>query len=131
MSDLREVSRPNLHPIYKPPAFRQRLQKPPSIRLGQDTRIENDHHARVVLRADEAAEALLQLDDGLRDLVVVERVAAGFVNGFDAGFDDRAIGRKERQLTDDDVTQGLALDVDAVLEAVDAEHDAGRAATEL
>ena len=64
------------HPIHELLALRQRLQEPPAIPLGQHARVEDDHDARVGLRADQPAEALLQLDDRLRHLVVEERLAA-------------------------------------------------------
>src|SRR6185437_5295811 len=48
-----------------------------AVARGADARVEQHEDAAVCERADEAAEALLECDDGLGDLEVVEGVAAG------------------------------------------------------
>ena len=47
--------------------------------------------------ADQSAEALLELDDRLGQLVVAERIAAGGSDGLEAGFQQRAVGHAERE----------------------------------
>ena len=72
--------------------------------------------------ADQAAEALSQLDRRLGDLVVHERVTAVFADAFDAGFQQRVIRDTERQLGDDDVLQGIARDIDTLPETFCSEE---------
>ena len=69
--------------------------------------------------ADEAAEALLEGDDGLRDLEVVEGVAAGRGDGVGAGFHDGVGGDGEGELVDDDAAELFALHVDSLPEGLD------------
>jgi hypothetical protein len=69
-----------------------------------DSIVEQDQDAAIFERADEAAEALLQGQDGGGDLVVEEGLAAGFFNGLHAGGDYRVAGNGEGQAVDDDAT---------------------------
>ena len=82
-------------------------------------------------RADEAAEALLEGEDGRRDLVVVEGLAAGLLDGLHAGLDDRIAGDGEGQTVDDDATERFALHVNALPEAGGAEEDGVRSGAKL
>ena len=68
------------------PALRQRFDEQPAVGLRDDPWVEADDGATVALGADEAAEALFELDDGLGQLVIAERVAAGGADRFEAGF---------------------------------------------
>jgi hypothetical protein len=58
-------------------AFRQRLDEEFSVWFGDDSRVEAYDGAVVGARANEPAEALLELDHGFGQLVVAERIAAG------------------------------------------------------
>ena len=62
-------------------------------------------------------------DDGLRDLEVVEGVAAGGGDGVGAGFHDGVGGDGEREFVDDDAGELVAGDVDSLPEAGGAEED--------
>jgi hypothetical protein len=59
-----------------PGAVGERAQEGPAVGLGQDAGVEDHDHPPVRLRPDQAAEPLLEFDDGLGDLVRDERVAA-------------------------------------------------------
>src|ERR1700761_6851143 len=90
---------------------------------GADARVEEHEDAAVGERANEAAEALLEGDDGLRDLEVVEGVAAGGGDGIGACLHD-GVGRDgEREFVDDDAGELLALHVYALPEGARAEED--------
>ena len=94
-----------------------------AVALAGNAGIEEDEDASVFERANEAAEALLESEDGFGDLVVEEGTAAGFLDGAHAGLDDRIGGDSEGQAVDDDATEGFALNVDALPEAGGAEKD--------
>ena len=89
----------------------------------RDAGVEQDQDAAIFERADEAAEALLEGEDGGGDLVVEEGLAAGFFDGAHAGLDDGVAGDGEGQAVDDDATERFALHVDALPEAGGAEED--------
>lgn len=91
--------------------------------MAGDAGVEEDEDAAVFERADEATEALLECEDGFRDLIVKERTAAGFLDGAHAGLDDRIGGNGEGQAINDDATEGFALDVDSLPEAGGAEEN--------
>ncbi len=69
---------------------------------GADARVEQHEDAAIAQGTDQAAEALLEGDDGLRDLQVIEGVAAGGGDGVGAGFHDGVRGDGEGELVDDD-----------------------------
>ena len=94
-----------------------------AVSLSPDAGVEQDQDAAVGERADEPAEALLEGEDGLGDLVVEEGTAAGFFDGLHAGLDDGIGGDGEGQAVDDDATERFALHVDALPEAGGAEED--------
>src|SRR4051794_27544745 len=81
------------HSIHEAPALWQRFEKGQPIRLREHARVQNNDQTLVAARADETAETLLELDDGLRQGVVHEGMAAGLGDGFAAGFDQRAVRR--------------------------------------
>jgi len=66
---------------------------------------------------------LLEGDDRLRDLEVVEGVAAGGGDGVGTGFHDGVGGDGEGELVDDDAAELFALDVDALPEGAGAKED--------
>ena len=74
--------------------------------------------------ANQPAEALLELEHRLGQLVIGERIAAGGANRLEPGFEQRPVGHAERQLGDDHVLQRVARHVDALPEAVGAEQHA-------
>jgi hypothetical protein len=74
---------------------------------------------------------LLEGDDGLRDLEVVEGVAAGRGDGVGAGFHDGVGGDGEGELVDDDAAELFALHVDSLPEAGGAEEDGVGGVAEL
>ncbi len=98
---------------------------------GADAGVEEHEDAAVGEGADEAAEALFEGDDGLRDLEVVEGVAAGGGDGVGAGLHDGVGGDGEGELVDDDAGELLALDVDALPEGGGAEEDGVGGVAEL
>src|SRR5690606_35947623 len=76
-----------------------------------------DDETAIVEIADQASDALLQRQDGLGELRVGERIAAGAADRIDASLDEGVARHRERQLVDDDETQRRPLDVDALPEA--------------
>jgi hypothetical protein len=102
---------------------REGLEEDLAVALAGDTGVEEDQNAAVFKGADEATEALLESEDGFRDLVVEEGTAAGLFDGFHAGLDDGVGGDGEGEAVDDDATESFALDVDTLPEAGGAEED--------
>ena len=66
---------------------------------------------------DEPAEPLLEGENGERNLIVVERLAALRPNRVDSGGRDRIAGGGERELVDDDAAQGVPDHVHPLPEA--------------
>ena len=93
---------------------RERLQEDLAVALARDAGIKEYQDSAIFKRADEAAEALLESENGFGDLVVEEGTAAGFFDGAHTGLDDRVGGNGEREAVNDDATEGFALDVDAL-----------------
>jgi hypothetical protein len=63
----------------------ERVQEGDAVAGGADAGVEKHEDAAVGERADEAAEALFEGDDGLGDLEVVEGIATGGGDGVGAG----------------------------------------------
>ena len=94
-----------------------------SVSLPADAGVEKDEDAAVFKRANEAAETLLEGEDGFGDLVVEERLTAGFFDRLHARLDDGVVGNSEGQAVNDHATEGFALDVDSLPEAGCAEEN--------
>src|SRR5262245_481846 len=62
--------------ILDHPALRQAFEKQAAVAFRPHPRVEDRHLAAVGLRADQASEALLELDDRFRHLVLHEGDAA-------------------------------------------------------
>src|SRR5580700_3137554 len=73
----------------------ERVEKDGAVARGADARVEEHEDAAVSEGADEATEALLERDDGLRDLQVVESVTARGRDGVGAGLHDGVGGDGE------------------------------------
>src|SRR5512146_2047548 len=101
---------------------RQALPDAPAVVLADDARVADHQHAAVVLVADQASRALLQRDDGARQLVFHEGVSPLFLQLFDARRQHRVVRRGERQLVDDDQRQRLAAHVHALPERLASEQ---------
>ena len=56
----------------------QAVEEHLAVSLPRDAVVEDRKHAAIRPAADQPAEALLQRERGLRDLVLVKRIAAGF-----------------------------------------------------
>src|SRR5690606_32427082 len=104
-------------------ALRQGPQEEPAVGLGLDARVEDDDTSLVLVRADEAAEALLEADDGAGDGVLGEGGAAAGLDALAPRLGEGAVGRVEGEARDDDVAEGPPADVDALPEAGGAEED--------
>ena len=105
-------------------AVGQRAQESATVGLGHDAGVEDDDDTPVGPGPDQPAEALLELDHGLGNLVFHERVSASLADVFQAGLEQGMAGNAERQADDDHVGKGLAGDVDTLPEAVGAEDHA-------
>src|SRR5574343_995889 len=105
---------------------RQALPDLAAIGLGDQPRVADHQHALVVLVADQAAGALLDVDDGARQLVLDEGVAAFALHLLDTGRQHRVVGRGKGNLVDDDQRQRFAADIHTLPEALTANQD-GRA----
>ena len=88
-----------------------------AVSLSPDARVEEDEDAAVFKRADEAAESLLQSENGFGNLVVEEGFAAGFFYGAHAGLHYGIAGDGKRQAVNDDAAERLALHINALPEA--------------
>src|ERR1700727_817292 len=66
-----------------------------AVALALDAGIEEHEDAALVQPADEAAEALLERDDGVGNLVVEEGLAAKGLDGLHASLDDGIAGDGE------------------------------------
>src|SRR5262249_45227419 len=109
----------------------QALYERPAVLFLEDAVVEQGEQAAVVERADQAAKALFQSNDGGGDLVVEEGVAAVFVDGFDAGSDYRITRHGEGQAVDDHAAELLALHVNALPEGRGGEEHGVRGDAEL
>src|ERR1700761_8002218 len=94
----------------------ERVEESGAVARGADARVEQHENAAVGEGADEAAETLLECDDGLRDLEVVEGIAAAGGDGVGAGLHDGVGGDGEGEFVDDDAGELLALHVDSLPE---------------
>ena len=110
---------------------REAVEEGGAVAGGADAGVEEHKDAAVGEGADEAAEALLEGDDGLWDLEVVEGVAAGGGDGVGAGLHDGVGGDGEGELVDDDAGELLALHVDTLPEGGGAEEDGVGGVAEL
>src|SRR5262245_46427569 len=68
---------------------RERSEERLPVRLRREARVEHGEDAAVGAAAEQAAEALLQLEHGEGDLVLGERVAALVADPVDARGDER------------------------------------------
>src|ERR1051326_1344707 len=110
----------------------KRVEEKLAVALGFDAGVEDDDDAAIRFAADEAAKALLELDDGLGDGVFHEWVAAPALDGIESRFDDRLIGDREGELDDDYVAELIPLDVDPLPETAGAQQNGvGRGAESL
>ena len=73
-------------------AVGQGVEEGAAVGLGQDARIEDHDDPAVGLGADQPAEALLELDHRLGDLVLDERVAAAAADVLEPGLQQRVAG---------------------------------------
>src|ERR1035437_40699 len=102
-----------------------------AVSLPCDAGVEEDQHAAIFERTDEAAKALLEGENSRRNLVVEEGFAACLFNGLHARLDDRIAGDSEGQAVDDDATQRFALHVHSLPETRRAEEDGVGGGAEL
>jgi hypothetical protein len=107
------------------------VEEDAAVALALDARVEEHEDAAIVQRADEAAEALFEGDDGAGHLVVEEGVASGGGDGVHARLYDGVGGDGEGQAIDDDAAELLALYVYALPEAGRAEEDGAGGVAEL
>ncbi len=107
------------------------FEKDAAVALALDAWVEEHQDAAVVEAADEAAEALLEGDDGIGDLVVEEGLAAEGFDGLHASFDDGVGGDGEGEAVDDDAGELFALHVDSLPEGRGAEEDGVWSVAEL
>src|SRR5579863_3260425 len=109
--------------VLRDGVIRQRLDKNSTILHALNPVIENGENAAIRLGADQAAEALLEREDGFGDLVFGEGVAAIVLEGADARGDDRIAGNGERQFINDDAGKLRAGNVHALPETGGGEED--------
>ena len=107
------------------------FEEDPAVALPLDAAVEEHQDAAVGEGPDEAAEALLEGDDGGGDLEVEEGFAAGGFDGVHAGLDDGVGGDGEGEAVDDDAGELVPLDVDTLPEGGGAEEDGVRGVAEL
>src|ERR1700722_5416678 len=100
----------------------QGFEEDAAVALALDAGVEEHEDTAVGERADETAEALLERDDGVGDLVVEEGFASEGFDGVHAGLDDRVGGDAKGEAVDDDAGELLALHVDSLPEGGGAEE---------
>lgn len=93
------------------------MQEDLAVALASDAGIEEHEDSAIFKRADKAAEALFESENGFGYLVVEEGAAAGFLDSAHAGLDNRVGGNGEGEAVDDYTTERFALDVDALPKA--------------
>src|SRR5579883_1267663 len=93
------------------------------VAFGMQAGIQNGHDAAIAARAEQTADALLQAQHGLREDVRAEPVFARGLHMGDARFVDGIVRRIERKFVDDDQREGVARDIHAFPEALQAEQD--------
>ena len=84
------------------PHRRQARDERAAIALGHESRIAQHDDAEVGLVADQATDALLQRDHGLRHLLVEERIAALRLDRGESRLQQRIVRHRKRQLVDHD-----------------------------
>src|SRR5450759_2302776 len=102
--------------------LRQAVDEVAAVVLLREPVVEHDHHAGVGLGADEAAEALAEFEHGFRQVKLVEPPLAGLCAGASARVEQGVLPR-ERQLRDHEAGEGVAGEVLARPQRVDAEQD--------
>jgi len=86
-----------------------------------DARVEDNYDSGIGLAADQSAEALLEFDDCRGELIVEERVAALLLYLLQPAGQQWLIGYGKWQANNNDVAEGLALDVNTLPKTVGAE----------
>ena len=107
------------------------MEEEAAVGLGGDAAVENGDGAVVVGGTDKAADPLAEFEDGFGEGIFHEGVSAAGLNGFEACFDEGVVGYGEGKAGDDDVAEGIALDIDAHPKAVESEEDGGVVLAEL
>ncbi len=100
------------------------LQELAAVAFLEDARVEDGDDAFVVAGADEAPDALAELDERFGEVELGEGVAAAFLDVFGFGFGDGMGGDVEGEAGDDDLLEGGARYVHAGPKAVGAEKHA-------
>src|SRR5690606_12843218 len=98
------------------------FQEHAAVAARAQPRVADDDEPAVVEVADQPADALLQREDGLRNLKLRKRIAARAADRLDARMHERIAGRGERQLVDRDEPERTPAHVDALPEAARAEQ---------
>ncbi len=96
---------------------RHRFQKYAPVGFGFDARIAQHNDAEVVEIANQSADALLQCQHGLRQLIFEKRIAAAAANSLQTSLEQRVIGGREGQLVDGHNGKRIALHIDALPKA--------------
>ncbi len=101
---------------------RQAVEEDPAVGARPQTLVAQHDDSEVARIAHQAADALLQRDDRLRDLLFEERTAAAPLDRVQPRLQHGIVRRCERQLVDDDDRQRRAFDVHAFPEAAGPEQ---------
>ena len=101
-----------------------------AVALLRQAVIEHDDHTGVRLAADQPAETLAELEDGLRQVEALEPAFTGLLTGAAARLEQRVLSR-ERQLRDDQADERVAGEVLPRPQRVHAEEDGLGMAAEL
>src|SRR5437667_10810310 len=74
----------------------QAVEEDLAVSLLRNSIVQQNQRAAVGAAADQASEALLERDGGMRSLVIVKRIAARLANDADAGIHPGVAGNAER-----------------------------------
>src|ERR1051325_9428118 len=98
MAPLLNTRSPELHSSHNfDRTLRDRPEEGLTVAFGQHAVVEHDNDAAVGLRAEQAADALAKLENGLWKRELVERIAAARFDGFDPGLNQRMVGNGKWQ----------------------------------
>lgn len=98
------------------------LDEESAVGFGEESGIEDHDAAGVVAVSNQSSEALFELNNGFRGLVVAEGIAAAAADEFESSFEEWVIGDAEGEFGDDDILKCITGNVDTLPEAVGTEE---------
>ena len=107
----------------------QSLKKHPTVRLGLNPGIKDNHHSLVCRSPDQTSEALTKFDDGFRQLIFNKRITSASPDFIQPSFQQWMIRYSKRQLGNDHIGQCIARNIDTRPKTVRAKQNTTLALT--